>query len=258
MHIHLIQTDIIWERPDQNRDSLEKMFGELKPMAGDIIVLPEMYATGFTMNTFLSEDIMGENALNSSFLLRKSSEFKCCIIGGIATQNNNLFHNESVASFPNGKLVSYKKNNLFPLANENQTYSSGKELTTFEWNSWIVGMSICYDLRFPEIYRGLATKGANLMVNIANWPIDRIDHWMTLLKARAIENQSYIVGVNRIGTDPNSNYNGRSMLIDPMGSIILDAGEKQGIFSSTIEIEKVSSWRNNFPALKSIQKSDNI
>ena len=91
MHIHLIQTDIIWERPDQNRDSLEKMFGELKPIAGDIIVLPEMYATGFTMNTFLSEDIMGGNALNSSFLLRKSSEFKCCIIGGIATQNNNLF-----------------------------------------------------------------------------------------------------------------------------------------------------------------------
>ena len=144
------------------------------------------------------------------------------------------------------------------MANENQPYAAGKELTTFEWNSWIVGMSICYDLRFPEIYRGLAAKGANLMVNIANWPIDRIDHWITLLKARAIENQSYIVGVNRIGTDPNSNYNGRSMLIDPMGGIILDAGDKQGIFSSTIEIEKVSSWRNNFPALKSIQKSDNV
>ena len=142
-----------------------------------------------------------------------------------------------------------------PLANENQTYTAGKELTTFEWNSWIIGMSICYDLRFPEIYRGLTAKGSNLMINIANWPIDRLDHWVTLLKARAIENQSYIVGVNRTGTDPNSNYNGRSMAIDPMGSIILDAGEKQGVFSSTIEIEKVSSWRNNFPALKSMQKS---
>lgn len=258
MHIHLIQKDIIWECPDKNRDSLEKMFGELKPMPGDIIVLPEMYATGFSMNTLLSEDIMQGNTPNTSFLMRKSSEFECCVIGGIAIQNKNLFHNESVAVFPNRKLVRYQKNNLFPLANENQTYTAGNDLTTFEWNSWIIGMSICYDLRFPEIYRGLTTKGANLMINIANWPIDRIDHWITLLKARAIENQSYIVGVNRTGTDPNSNYNGRSMVIDPMGGIILDAGENEGIFSSTIEIEKVSSWRNNFPALEGIQKSSNI
>ena len=255
MHIHLIQKEIIWERPDENRDSLEKMFEELKPAAGDIIVLPEMYATGFSMNTLFSEDIMQTNAPNTSFLMRKSSDFECCVIGGIAIQNKNLFHNESVAAFPNGNLIRYKKNNLFPLANENQTYTAGNELTTFEWNSWIIGMSICYDLRFPEIYRGLTAKGANLMVNIANWPIDRIDHWITLLKARAIENQSYIVGVNRTGTDPNSIYNGRSMIIDPMGGIILDAGEKQGIFSSTIDIEKISSWRNSFPVLNNIKGS---
>jgi predicted amidohydrolase len=258
MHIHLIQTDIIWERPTENRDSLEKMFGGLNPIAGDIIVLPEMYATGFSMNTALSEEKKQTDAPNTSYLIRKSKEFQCCVIGGIAIQSKNLFHNESVAAFPNGELVRYQKNNLFPLANENQTYTAGKELTTFEWNSWIIGMSICYDLRFPELYRGLTAKGANLMITIANWPVDRIDHWVTLLKARAIENQSYIVGVNRTGADPNSNYNGRSMAIDPMGSIILDAGEQHGVFSTTIEIGKVSSWRNNFPALKSIQNSSYI
>ena len=258
MHIHLIQMDTIWERPDENKDSLEKIFGELRPMAGDIIVLPEMYATGFSMNNLLSEDITQINAPNTSFLMRKSSELKCCVIGGIAIRNNNLFHNESIAAFPDGKLERYQKNNLFPLANEHQTYEAGNELTTFEWNSWIIGLSICYDLRFPEIYRGLTAKGANLMINIANWPIDRIDHWVTLLKARAIENQSYVVGVNRTGTDPNSNYNGRSMIIDPMGVIVLDAGEEEGVFSSTIEIENVSSWRNNFPALENIKDSNSI
>ena len=258
MHIHLIQMDTIWESPDENRDSLEKMFGELKPMPGDIIVLPEMYATGFSMNTLLSEDIMQRDSPNASFLMRKSSELKCCVIGGIAIQNNNLFHNEAIAAFPDGTVKRYQKNNLFPLANENHTYAAGNELTTFEWDPWIIGLSICYDLRFPEIYRGLTSKGASLMINIATWPIDRIDHWATLLKARAIENQSYVVGVNRTGTDPNSNYNGRSMIIDPMGAIVLDAGEEEGMFSSTIKIEKVSSWRNNFPALEKIKASVSI
>lgn len=258
MHIHLIQMDTIWESPEENRDSLEKMLGELRPLPGDIIVLPEMYATGFSMDTSLSEDITHKDSPNTSFLLRKSNELKCCVIGGIAIQNNNLFHNEAIAAFPDGKITRYQKNNLFPLAHENHTYVAGNELTTFEWEPWIIGLSICYDLRFPEIYRGLTSKGANLIINIANWPIDRIDHWATLLKARAIENQSYVVGVNRTGTDPNSNYNGRSMIIDPMGTIVLDAGEEEGIFSSTIKIEKVSSWRNNFPVLENIKDTVSI
>ena len=128
------------------------------------------------------------------------------------------------------------------------------EIKTFEWNQWIIGMSICYDLRFPELYRELAAKKTNLMVNIANWPIDRIEHWITLLKARAIENQSFIIGVNRTGTDPNNTYNGNSMIIDPMGKVVLDAGESPGVYGSTIEIETVNSWRKTFPALSNARK----
>jgi predicted amidohydrolase len=253
MRLHLCQSDINWEEPQKNINDLNQELKKIQISSGDLIIFPEMYSTGFSMRQGICCDLVEGEQSAIKFLKDLSKQYSCCIIGGVATKREGEFYNESLAALPDGNLISYKKVNLFPLAQEDETYSPGKYLETFKWNSWIIGMSICYDLRFPEIYRGLALRNSNLIVNIANWPIDRIDHWVTLLKARAIENQCFIAGVNRTGTDPNSIYNGRSMIIDPLGQIIIDAGETKGIFSSEIEIDKVNSWRNDFPALKSMK-----
>ena len=253
MRLHLCQSDIKWEDPHQNIHDLNQDLGKVQISSGDLIIFPEMYSTGFSMRSGISCDLVEGDQSAIKFLKDSSKKYSCCTIGGVATKRDGKLYNESLAALPDGSLISYKKINLFTLAQEDKTYSPGKNLETFKWNSWIIGMSICYDLRFPEIYRGLTLKQSSLIVNIANWPINRIDHWVTLLRARAIENQCFMIGVNRTGTDPNCIYNGRSMIIDPLGEIILDAGKTEGVFSSNIEIEKVNSWRDDFPALKDIE-----
>ena len=249
MRIHLYQNDIEWEDPERNISAVNEILGDCIISSGDLVILPEMFSTGFSMRPELSNEI-DKKSPTINFLERLASKYSCCVIAGITTKRNDQFFNEAFAVLPNKKMIFYKKNHLFPLANEHNTYEAGCDLTVFEWSSWVIGMSICYDLRFPELYRGLAKEKANLMINIANWPIDRIEHWITLLRARAIENQTYVAGVNRTGSDPNSTYNGRSMIIDPMGNIINDAGEHPGVHSSVIDLDQVNSWRSNFPALE--------
>lgn len=254
MKIHLYQNDIEWENPEENIIRANKSLGEIDISSGDLVILPEMFSTGFSMRSELCIEMEEEKNKTLHFLQRLAILNSCCVIAGVTTKINENFFNESLALLPNKKIISYRKNYLFSPAKEHMTFTAGDEIKTFEWNQWVIGMSICYDLRFPELYRELAAKRTNLMVNIANWPLDRIEHWITLLKARAIENQSFIVGVNRTGTDPNSTYNGNSMIIDPMGKVVLDAGENPGVYGSTIEIETVNSWRKSFPAVSNMRK----
>ena len=254
MQLHLFQTNIAWENPQRNRDALRTQIENLKPSPGDLLMLPEMYATGFSMNAEETAEETGKSQPNTDFLLQSAHTTGCCIIGGVATKSGRRFFNEAIAAFPDGKVARYRKYQPFTAGGESDVFSAGDTLLTFDWRQWCVGLTICYDLRFPEIYRTLALGGAELLVNIANWPRRRISHWVTLLTARAIENQCYVAGVNRVGEDPQNHYPGRSIVVDPHGTIIADAGEACGVTSVHIDIEAMHSWRREFPALKDARR----
>ncbi|MCP4847743.1 MAG: carbon-nitrogen family hydrolase [Verrucomicrobiaceae bacterium] len=253
MQLHLFQTDIHWENPEANRDWLATGIEQLQPAPGDLLILPEMYATGFSMDVHKTAEEPGGNQPNTDFLMQNARTTGCCIIGGVATKSATRFHNEAIAAFPDGGTSRYKKHQPFTAGGESEIFSAGDELMVLDWQQWCVGLTICYDLRFPEIYRSLALGGAELLVNIANWPRRRINHWVTLLKARAIENQCYVAGVNRVGEDPDNHYPGRSLVVDPHGKIIADAGDKAGVTSVAIDLKDLRSWRREFPALEDIR-----
>ena len=250
MRIHLIQLNTKWEQKEANFASVRSHFEEANPSPGSLVVLPEMFATGFNMAADqIAEPSDSKDAPTRAFLSELASRWDCAVIAGIASRDAQGASNDALAVFPDGSATSYEKHQPFTLAGEDRAYRAGDELCTFSYAGGRHGLSICYDLRFPEIYRALAKAGAELLVNIANWPLRRVSHWVTLLQARAIENQCYVAGVNRAGSDPNHDYGGRSLIVDPQGEIIADAGSAEGIVSADIDFESVRAWRAEFPAL---------
>jgi predicted amidohydrolase len=152
-------------------------------------------------------------------------------------------------------MISYTKLHPFSLGGEKQHYLPGRQVVTFAWQGFTVAPFVCYDLRFPEIFRAAARQGATLFTVIANWPISRAEHWITLLRARAIENQAYVLGVNRVGRDPNTRYGGRSILVDPSGIVRADAGDAATLLRFEIDANLVAQTREKFPFL-SDRRSD--
>ena len=163
--------------------------------------------------------------------------------------------NVSVTFSPEGERIgSYAKTHPAAIYGEQESYDAGNEVITFPLGGFTACPFICYDLRFPEIFRIGTQKGANLFTVIANWPAVRIDHWVTLLRARAIENLAYVVGVNRTGNDPSLEYCGRSIIIDPHGEILADAGDAETVISGELDLGAVEAWRKQFPSLKHARK----
>src|SRR2546423_221931 len=171
------------------------------------------------------------------FLSRTARDFGIYLIGGlVAAGSDGRGRNQAAIFSPEGKEIArYSKCQPFTLGGESQHYEAGKEILTFHWQGFAVAPFICYDLRFPELFREGVRQGAQLFVVVANWPIKRIHHWVTLLRARAIENQAYVAGVNRTGTDPTLPYNGRSLIVDPHGEILADAGAGEGVVSAEVD-----------------------
>jgi predicted amidohydrolase len=141
----------------------------------------------------------------------------------------------------------------FTLGGESQHYAAGSGVVTFIWQNFVVSPLVCYDLRFPELFRAATQRGAQLMTVIANWPVARIQHWVTLLQARAIENQAYVAGVNRCGDDPKLKYSGRSLIVSPHGDILADAGDGEKVIGAELDLPGLIKWRADFPALKDIR-----
>jgi predicted amidohydrolase len=184
-----------------------------------------------------------------NFLAGLAREFDCCVIGGvISVGDDGLARNEAVAFGPNGLLTRFAK--IHPFRREQEVHAPGSEIVTFPWAGFEIAPLVCYDLRFPESFRAAARCGASLMVVIANWPIVRIEHWITLLRARAIENQAYVIGVNRSGRDPEFVYPGRSLVVDPHGGVLVDAGDGEKVVMAELNPVVVSKWREDFPALR--------
>ena len=253
MNVIAVQLDIAWENRRANYDRVSALLGESVVPAGSLVVLPETFAVGFTMDPSAAEEPGGQT---ESYLASLAKAHSSCVVGGvIARHGGGKPRNEAVVFGPDGALAArYAKVHPFSFVNETDHREPGDEVVTFAWDGMVVAPHVCYDLRFPELFREAVRLGAQVYVVIANWPAPRADHWSALLKARAIENQAYVIGVNRCGRDEKNAYAGGSVVYDPRGVPIAEAGDGEGVTSVTIELEPLLSYRAAFPALKDMRR----
>ena len=250
MKIYGVQLDIQWENKAANHQRVHDSIEKAAPENGSLIVLPEMFATGFSMNV---ASVVENSSETEIFLQNLAREFSINILAGVANSNGDeRGRNEAIFVSPDGEEKSamrYCKIHPFTFGGESAHYIAGEKTCVFAWDNFCVAPFICYDLRFPEIFRTATKQGANLFCVIANWPAPREAHWRALLMARAIENQAYVVGVNRCGDDPKLHYAGRSQIINPQGEILADGGNDEGIISAEINLASLENYRRGFPAL---------
>lgn len=254
MQIYGCQYDIVWEDRAANFAKVRALIDSAKIAEGSLIVLPEMFSTGFSMNVDITAEEDRSEA--SAFMCEIAAKHNAVVLGGLVTPGEKPGYgkNELVVFEPGGaQIARYQKNRTFRYTREFHHYEAGTEIELFDWGGFRVCPLICYDLRFPELFRRGAKAGAQLFIVIASWPEVRVDHWVTLLRARAIENQAFVLAVNRIGDDPNWTYPGRSIAIDPQGEIVADAGEAEGILSAALKLGEVEDWRSEFPALLDLE-----
>jgi omega-amidase len=254
MKIFCCQHDIVWENKPANHAKVKSLLAAAHIAPGSLVLLPEMFSTGFSMN--VAAVCEGAARESESFLAQTARELGIYLLGGVATATpDGRGRNESVVFSPEGKEVArYAKLQPFNLGGEGKNYQAGNETVIFSWHNFVVAPFICYDLRFPEVFRGAVRRGAQLFAVIANWPVMRIQHWVTLLQARAIENQAYVVGVNRCGDDPKLKYNGRSLIVNPHGEILADAGAGECVINAELDLKGLLAWRADFPALKDMRR----
>jgi len=250
VNVAVVQFDIAWENKPENFARVTGMLGKQPPPKDSLVVLPEMFATGFSMNTgAIAEAYGGET---EQFLGNTAKQFGIFLLAGAAIRSRDgRVRNKALVFSPSGELIGfYAKMRPFTLGGEAQHFAAGEHPMTFKWDECAVSPFICYDLRFPELFRDVAAKHKpEIFAVIANFPDKRIGHWVTLLQARAIENQAYVVGSNRVGTDPYYNYGGRSMIITPMGEIIADAGTSQGMIQASLDLGTLRKYREGLPFL---------
>lgn len=248
------QLDCAWEDKATSFGRVNRLLAQAQLASETLLVLPEMFATGFSLNTAVTQDGAGESA--ARFLARTAQERQLSVLGGVTTVDAaGHGRNEAVAYDSQGtELVRYQKMRPFSPAGELGPITPGTEPKVFQWQGITVAPFICYDLRFPEIFRQVTAKyRPELFVIIASWPSPRIHHWVKLLQARAIENQAYVIGVNRTGNDPKLNYNGRSLIVDHNGEIAADAGEAEGIITAELNIAALRKFRTDLPFLNDLR-----
>lgn len=245
--VALIQTELAWEDPIVNRQNLDTKINSISNGV-DLIVLPEMFTSGFTMNASqVAESMEGDTI---TWLKEISNTKNAAIIGSLVISENNKYYNRLVCVEPDGKITTYDKRHTFTLAGEHKVYTAGTDKVTFEYRGWKICPLICYDLRFPVWARN--TEDYELLIYVANWPKTRVSAWDALLKARAIENMSYCIGVNRVGLDGNNyEYTGHSATYDVLGHRIDDIPyNSEGI--SVVELDKshIKTYREKLGFLK--------
>jgi len=255
----LIQTPLHWE----DRNANLKMFGEKirgLQQQTNLIILPEMFSTGFSMKPeMLAEDMNGPTV---QWMRTLAAEKKLILTGSVIIKEEGKFFNRLIWMLPNGQYGFYDKKHLFAFAEEDKHYTSGTKRLIASVNGWKINLMVCYDLRFPvwarqsaplHEERGPGGEAAeyDLLIYVANWPQKRSTAWKTLLRARAIENQCYVIGVNRVGEDGNGiSYSGDSMVIDPLGEVLYHKEEEEDIFTISLDKEHLQTIRNKFPFLR--------
>ena len=248
----VIQTHLFWEQKALNLQMLEEKINSIEQKT-EVVILPEMFSTGFSMNPQqLSEQMDGETI---AWMKRISSEKKIILTGSIIIAENGNYYNRLIWMLPNGKSGFYDKKHLFAFAGENKHFTSGSRRLIASVKGWKINLQVCYDLRFPvwsrQSYNENDSLEYDVIIYVANWPEKRSLAWKTLLQARAIENQSFCIGVNRVGNDGNDiYYSGDSMVINPMGEVLYHKTHDEDIFTLTLQKEELENVRKKMPFWK--------
>lgn len=246
LNIAIIQSNIFWEDPHRNRLNLSKKIKDITD--ADIIILQEMFTTGFTNRVQdVCETMEGETI---PWMLQKSLEKEALVMGSLTIKEEEKFFNRLIVAFPNGDLKYYDKRHLFSYAGEDEVFTSGNSRLLFDYKGFKICPLVCYDLRFPVWSRN--TEEIDILIYVANWPKPRIGAWDILLKARAIENLCYVIGVNRLGKDFNNlEYVGHSAVIDAMGKPVLEFQEGQELTKTvTLSKDHIENIRSKFGFLE--------
>jgi omega-amidase len=250
--ISLVQIDQVWEDKKANFSLYEELLARIEKT--DLILLPEMFQTGFSMNTLLAEPFNSSESI--AWLKEKAKEKQVAIYTSLMILENGKTTNRGVFVRPSGELDFYDKRKTFTLASEHEKITAGKSQKIIEYLGWKIQLQICYDLRFPEIHRNKwnSSNGFadyDVLLFVANWPAKRGEHWRTLLKARAIENQCFVAAVNRVGKDMKElDYNGDSAIFDALGNQLKDFSNEQGVVSIVLEFRDLQKIRSDLPFLQ--------
>jgi omega-amidase len=245
LRVSTIQADLKWEDTQANLHHFDT-FIQANTQEVDLIVLPEMFSTGFTMQP---QHVAHHAPQAIDWMRTKAAEKQAVITGSIVVEEKNRYFNRLIWMQPDGTYDHYDKAHLFGLAGEDKPYTAGQRVCIFNLKGWKICPMICYDLRFPVWSRN--TQGYDLLLYVASWPETRIDAWKTLLQARAIENQSYVIGVNRVGKDENAyTYSGDSCVVDYAGNVIYKATGVEQISTLSLDYNTQQAFRSKLPYLK--------
>jgi omega-amidase len=249
--ISIIQTNLFWEDKAANLEMLERKIDSISQKT-ELVILPEMFTTGFSMKPEAFFETMAGPTIQ--WMKDLAARKKIIITGSLIIEENGDYFNRLIWMLPNGELGYYNKRHLFAFGDEHNHYTPGNKKLIASVKGWKINLQVCYDLRFPVWARqtpGAEENKYDLLINVANWPEKRSTAWKALLAARAIENQCYVIGVNRVGNDGNNiSYNGDSMIIDPLGEIIYQKNKDEDIFTYTLVKENVIQARAHFPFWK--------
>lgn len=244
--IALVQCELVWEQPAENRKHLLHLLDDLASET-DLVVFPEMFATGFSMQVEKCAEAMDGESVQ--WMKRLAADRRLVVAGSLMIREHGNFFNRFIFVYPEGKMEYYDKRHLFSMGEEHLHFTGGQTRKLIQIKSFRILPQVCYDLRFPVFSRN--RQDYDLLINTANWPAPRREAWKTLLKARAIENQSYVAGINRTGSDANGiNYVGDTCFVDPKGKVMLAAEDKtEQIITAKLSKDSLERFRNNFRVL---------
>jgi len=251
LKISIFQGYLFWENIDKNLQNIELRLSSIREKT-ELIILPEMFTTGFTMNAAALAEPM--NGKSMQWMHKIAVKYDAVVTGSLIIKDNNKYYNRLIWMRPDGTYEHYDKRHLFALGKEHETYTAGDKRIIVELNGWKICPVICYDLRFPVWLRNVGGE-YDLLLIVANWPERRALHWRTLIPARAIENQAYVVAVNRVGHDGNEVYHsGDSNCIDPNGKVIYYKRDEEDMYTFSIVGDEIEKIRRAMPFLKDADK----
>ncbi|MCB0715398.1 MAG: nitrilase family protein [Chitinophagaceae bacterium] len=249
LRVTIIQTDIAWEDKTANLQLLQSKIDNIQEPT-ELVILPEMFNTGFSMQPApLAETMDGETI---QWMKKIAKAKKIILTGSLIIKEGDDYFNRLIWMLPTGEMGIYDKRHRFAFAGEDRQFAAGRKKLIASANGWKINVQVCYDLRFPVWARQMpADNYYDVLIYVASWPEKRIHAWKTLLQARAIENQCYVIGVNRVGKDGNDiYYNGESMIVDPLGEILYNQQDREDVFTTSLDKEHLAQIRNRFPFLK--------
>lgn len=253
MKVFALQMDLAWQDPEENFRKATALLAQKPIPEESLVVLPEMFANGFSQEV----ETVAEAAEGATyqFLREEAQKHRLFLLGGRAVrEEGGKGANEALLFDPSGELLlQYRKMRPFRFVGEHKRFVAGEQFTVAKVGPFILGVAICYDLRFPEIFRQGVRQGVDFFIVPACWPAARARHWHVLLQARAIENQAYVLGVNRVGSDPHVDYSGGSLLVDPQGQILFSGTDKEEVLSGELDHDKLTAYRKSFPALEDMR-----